>query len=86
MTQMRQTYNVHDGEDVILHVLVVVILHHLVVDDHQGLHIALQTDGSLRAMVGRLRVAVGMVFLPSFPQFLKVCVTCQTHTQLVSSQ
>ena len=61
----RTTHHVHDGQHVSLDVLVPVVMHHLVIDDDQCLHLALQADRPLRSpvMCGRGR-AVRMRLLP----------------------
>lgn len=54
-----QTYNIHDGQDVVLDVLASVVAHHHLVGHHQGLHEALGADGAPLT----LRTARGVVIL-----------------------
>ena len=42
------TYHVHDGEDIGFHVLSPMVLNHLCVGHHQGLHPPLLADGTPR--------------------------------------
>lgn len=48
------TYNVHDGQHILLHISPPVVGHHHLVSYHQCLHIALPADRSLQAQLASL--------------------------------
>lgn len=50
------TYNVHDGQHVLLHVPAPVVGHHHLVRHHQRLHVALSADRALQAWLAALRL------------------------------
>lgn len=45
-TRRFETYNIHDGQNVLLDITPAVIANHHLVGDHQGLNVALSADGA----------------------------------------
>lgn len=62
-----RTHHIHDRQDVLLNVLAAVVLHHLGVGHHQGLHPLLLADGA------RLDLALPLLLLfPPLSAFLRL--------------
>lgn len=62
------TYNVHDGEDIVLHGFAPMILHHFRVSHHQRFHPLLLADGAL----AKSPLFSPLAVLPSFSLSLNV--------------
>ena len=77
-----ETYNIHDGQDVLLDVSATMVTHHHLVCNHQRLHVALPADWALQRQLAATDVMRRRLqsSLPPRSAFHRLLVWGRSHT------